>query len=104
MKKTVGIICSLLLLTSCHKKEHKIVYNQGSSIGTVIEIGTFNNKKIINITEGISNGKKVRTYEYENDINIDESFLGSNVEFRYKQCSSWDCEDYTPVIISLRKK
>ena len=104
MKKTVGIICSLLLLTSCHKKEHKIVYNQGSSIGTVTEISTFGDKKIVDITEGISNSKSIRIYEYENDINIDDSFLGTDVEFHYKQCSSWECDDYTPIIISLRKK
>lgn len=58
MKKTVGLICSLLLLTSCHKKEHKVVYGQYSSIGTVIEVGTFNDKKFIDITEGTSNGKR----------------------------------------------
>lgn len=104
MKKTVGIICSLLLLTSCHKKEHKLSYDQYSSIGTVIEVGTFNDKKIIDITEGTSNDKKVRTYEYESNINIDESFLGADVVFQYKQCGSWDCEDPNPIIFYLRKK
>ena len=104
MKKTVGIICSLLLLTSCHKKEHNVVYDERSSIGTVIGIRTFNDTKIVDITEGTSNGKKVRTYEYESNINIDESLLGSDVVFQYKQCSSWDCEDPNPIIFYLRKK
>ena len=104
MKKTVGIICSLLLLTSCHKKEHKILYDEGSSIGTVIEVGTFNNKKIIDITEGTSGNKRIRTYEYEDNLNIDESLLGTDVVIQYKQCSSWGCEDVTPIIFYLRKK
>ena len=89
-------------MTSCHKKEHRIFYNQYSSIGTVIDIGSANGKKIIDIVADTSNSKIVRTYEYESNINVNESLLGVDVVFHYKQCSSWDCEDSNPIIFKKK--